>query len=604
MATFSVDLETTSLDPHKGSIICASWCGTDLHPHAEPWNEKTKLFITMILGDPKNTIITQNGVFDYGWLVKEGITVRARIEDTMVGSHVIESHRYAGLHHLVARYLIQEILEEAGIKIKIDYQWKKEGPEEWMRTNKKWYRANVGRDPHMGDVPLKLLYSYAKKDALYTLLVWFAMRDYLKGDNKFSYRLDISMIAIVTGMKARGIPIDTALCRSELVILRKRQRVFLKKYDIEKCGPNAKRDIIFPALKIKLKYKTEKGNWQFNERSMRRYQVAHPDRASDLEEVIQFGKAKQSDSTYYSGYMRAVWCGRIFPNFNITNAKTGRFSSSNPNLQNVKKGGRERSVFLVRPGFINLHWDYDQIELRLLAHYSQERRLIKVFAEHGDPHTLAATLMGITERSAKKYLIGKYRGKPPRFIGKQLNYAFWYGMGVETFALDLGIPMKKGQELFERYRGAYPDAVTWSKSLISTAKQVGYVQDDFGRKYYPDDRWSHYKLVNNLIQGHAGQAMKIGMLRAQHALYRDKGKVEHVRAINYGDTYGQQLLTIHDEIGAEFPDRKKRVSWALKTITRVLTFDTEFSLPLTVGAKWTRTNWQDLKEISKVPIPW
>jgi DNA polymerase I len=604
MAIFSLDLETTSTDFNRGSIIMASWCGTDLVPHAELWSNLLRNKIARWLYDPKNTVITQNGVFDYSWLLKKGIIVRAKQHDTMIASHVIESNAPADLGSLVNRYLTQELFDNAGIEIQIDETWKKDGPKLWLKENSKWIRREKGRKPHFGDVPTSLLLSYAKKDALHTLLVWFTLKGFLKGKNKWSYDLDMAMLPIILGMKLRGIPLDVSLCRRRKLELEKEQQAFLDYFNIDKVGPKAIIEKIFPVLGIKPRYKTEKGNWRLNERAIRQYQVLFPEHAEILERLIQYRKAKQSSGTYYSGWLKCLHRGKINPTFNLTNAKTGRFSSSGPNFQNVKKRGGERAAFLVRPGYINLHWDYDQIELRILAHYSREPHLVDIFQKGIDPHTRTVELMGITEENAKSFLSGKYREQDPRFIGKQVNYSYWYGMGPLALSLDLGIPLKKAKELFQRYRMAYPKAETWSRNTINEAKRIGYVEDIFGRRYYPDDKWSYYKLINYLIQGTAAQVIKLGMLRAQYFLCKDPRFLTIIRDIPLHTMHGIELLTIHDEIGIEVEDKQKKVEYVIPGITEALTIKDIFIIPLTVGLKWTRTNWAELKEIEKEPITW
>ncbi len=604
MGHIALDIETTSLDPCKGRIISVSWCREDLKPVSRNWSPKIKAFVSGICANPNNTIVTQNGVFDYSWLCKEGIVVKAKYVDTMVGSHIIESNRPAKLDALVDRYLVQENLDEVGINVTLDSKWKKDGPSAWVKENKKWFKKEHGRFPHYGDVPREMLHAYARNDALYTLLVWFSMRGLLEDKNKFSYDLNMSMIPILIGMKLRGLPIDLRLCRKQRTIYRKQQHAFLKKYKIDKVGPKNLKEIIFPKLKIKLKFKTEKGNWRFNEASIRKYQILYPKKFDHLEEIIQFNKARTSMNTYYGNYLLYSNHSWIYPTFNLTAAKTGRFSSSGPNLQNVKKKGKERCAFLVRSDMINLHWDYDQIELRLLAHYSQEPRLLEIFHKGLDPHVITADLMEINAETASRYITGKYRGQDPRFIGKQLNYSYWYGMGIDALCLDLSLKRKRGEELYQRYRNAFPDAVQWSKDIIARAKMDGYVEDIFGRRYRPDDRWSFYKLVNYLIQGTAAQVMKIGMLRTQKLLCKNKRNTSIIRRIPPHTMRAMQLLTVHDECGIELPDNRKRVEKLIPAITTALTIDKIFDIPLTVGCKWTRTNWGELKELKKIPIPW
>ena len=598
----SLDIETTGLDPQRNRILSISMCGTDLEPISVLWDPSVRGDLQRIANNPRTTLITQNGPFDYSYLVKAGLTFRCKREDTFVGAHVLEPNERAGLQYLVRRYLTKEVMEAAGLgHIKIDYHWKEKGPESWIKANKKWFKKVHGREPNMSDCPAWLVHSYARKDALYTLLIYYVMKNALNGSVKFVYRLDMDMIPIVVGMKLRGIPLDIKFCRDNLKILRKSQRQFLKTYQIEKVGPLALKNIIFPKLGIKLTYKTPKGNYKLDEQTLRRYQVKYPEHSDTIEKIIQYRKAKQSDSTYFASYLSHVKHGKIFPTFHISKARTGRFSSSDPNLQNVKKDGEVRDAFLVRSGFMDIHWDYDACELRILAHYSEEPNLVEIFRKGIDPHARTAELMGIDKESVKHFLSSKFRDQEPRFVGKQLNFSFWYGMGIDKFCLDMGIARKIGEDLYARYKRAYPDAVNWSRRIISQVKGKGYIEDIFGRIYKPICYGAEYKVVNYIIQGTAGGVLKIGMQKVENSLWLPEYREKHIRAFRIDRMRGIMYLTLHDEIGVEVPDKKEIVEPLIKRVTEDLTFK-GMLIPLTVSPKWTRTSWGKLQKLSKVPI--
>lgn len=287
-------------------------------------------------------------------------------------------------------------------------------------------------------------------------------------------------------------------------------------------------------------------------------------------EYRTLGKAK---STYLKKF--ATSSGIIHPSFNTVGAITGRFSSSNPNLQNIPRPkesflGRVRSCFKPREGKLLFFVDYDQIEIRLGAHFSGDEKLRKAIRRKEDIHSRSCkNVFGITEQ-AKDWDLKRY-------IAKTLNFAMWYGAGPNTFKNTLlreagiTISIMEAVEYVEKYKAENPAMMNLFREIDNEVWEKEGITNPYGR-YIKVPRSQSYIGVNYLIQSTAADVLKDAMLRVDKVI---KGSRTNL------------ILTIHDELVFELDKKDKELIPVIKETMEVLDL---FSVPLTcslsVGKDW------------------
>src|SRR3954465_4701827 len=276
--------------------------------------------------------------------------------------------------------------------------------------------------------------------------------------------------------------------------------------------------------------------------------------------------------------------GRLHTTFLQVTASTGRLSSINPNLQNIpirtETGRVIRSCFVAEPGNVLISVDYEQVELRVLAHIANEQVLRDIFLRGEDVHTETASK--VFELPPEKLDVGM------RSKAKMVNYGIVYGLSAYGLADRLQIAQEEAQEFIDRYLERFPAVAQFMKDAVEQAEQHGYVSTLFGRRrQIPEIRarnWQTRKLgerlaVNSVIQGTAADIIKVAMVRAPHAL-----------AAEGLDT--RLILQIHDELLFEGPPEE--MDRATEIVTREMVGAAELDPPLTVDAG-VGPNWLDAK---------
>jgi DNA polymerase-1 len=302
--------------------------------------------------------------------------------------------------------------------------------------------------------------------------------------------------------------------------------------------------------------------------------------------LIEYRELSKLKSTYVDalpGYVHPD-TGRIHTSFNQVGAATGRLSSADPNLQNIPvrtpRGESIRRAFVAPPGFQLLVADYSQIELRLLAHFSEDPAFLRAFEQGGDIHRqTAAVIFGV----AQDQVTSEMRGR-----AKTINFATIYGQGPAALARQLGISVEEAKAFIRQYFERFAGVRSWLDRTVAQAREKGYVETLFGRRrYIPELKDRNFNIrafgertaTNSPLQGSAADLIKVAMIRIHKALP--------------GEAPGSRmLLQVHDELVLEVPERQDAP--ATEVVKREMESAATLRIPLVVSVG-VGTNWVDAK---------
>jgi len=265
-----------------------------------------------------------------------------------------------------------------------------------------------------------------------------------------------------------------------------------------------------------------------------------------VEDILQYRACQKLNSTYVEGLLKVIGeDGRIHTRFNQTEARTGRLSSDNPNLQNIpirtEMGSKLRAYFVAKPGCVLVDADYSQIELRILAHVTGDAHMQEAFLSGADIHrSTAAKIYNIRPEDVTPRL---------RSSAKAINFGIMYGKGAYSLSKDIGVSVKEAEAFLQTYLATFPNIDGYMEKTIADARQCGYVSTLFGRRRALPElnsnnhniRASGERMARNTpIQGTAADVIKLAMVRVWRRL-RDE-KME-----------SRLILTVHDELIVEAP---------------------------------------------------
>lgn len=288
--------------------------------------------------------------------------------------------------------------------------------------------------------------------------------------------------------------------------------------------------------------------------------------------MLQYRTYAKLKSTYCDGLLKVIGAdGRIHSRFNQTETRTGRISSTEPNLQNIPvrtELGRElRRFFTARPGWVLVDADYSQIELRVLAHMAQDTNMIEAFRENRDIHrATAAKVFHLPEDMVTPLL---------RSRAKAVNFGIVYGIGAYSLSQDIGVTRKEADAYINGYLELYSGVRDYMERVVQQAKETGYVQTLFGRRrYLPELSSSSFpmrafgeRVARNMpIQGTAADIIKIAMVRVQQRLEKEQRRA-------------RLILQVHDELIVEAPQEEA------DAIAELLTQEMEAAVNLSVPMK-------------------
>jgi DNA polymerase-1 len=587
---FAVDLETTALNPldaHIAGVALAVGTGLLAQPRAaaNPMrlpDEPTQTFslataeespphwdaayipllhtgvwpqlpseavlsaLRPLLASPHIVKLVHHAKFEWAVFRQTGLKLAGPVYDTMLASYVLHPERRHGLKPLAEATL----------------GWSMGTYEQLVGTGKKAV-------PFV-DVPIEQSAPYAMADAAATWSLAWLQAPQLADTEQAAllYEVELPLSEVLAAMERTGIAVDTAYLAGLSQQLGQRlataeaQLYTLAGIPFNPNSPKQVADLLFDRLGIRPLGKTPtKAAFSTDARVLEQLLDAHPI-ISQLLDYRQLFKLKSTYVDNLPGLMHPK-TGRIHTSYNQTITATGRLSSSNPNLQNIPirtdLGRQIRKAFIPRPGWQLLSADYSQIELRLLAHFSEEPRLISAFAQGADIHAAtAAQIFGVALDAVSK---------DQRARAKTVNFGVIYGQSAHGLSQQLQISRAEAQAFIDQYFATYPGVRAYIERVKAEAHQTGQVRTLLGRiRDLSTDLNSRNRAVrefaeraafNTPLQGSAADLMKLAMVR----LYR---KFQAQPAIQ-----ARMLLQVHDELVLEVPPEEMELvkSWVEEAMT-------------------------------------
>ena len=538
----SLDTETTSTSPIDAELVGLSFAVKEFEAFyvPVPANREEALRIVNIFKpvyeDPKILKIGQNLKYDLEVLRNYDIELKGKMWDTMIAHYLIQPELRHNMDYMAEIYLNYQTIH-------ID---------ELIGPKGKNQRS-------MRDLPPSQVYEYAAEDADITLRLKNKLEPELK---KFEcedlfHDIEMPLMPVLAEMEMNGVCLDTESLKETSKVLTDRiyeleARIYeLAGGQFNIASPKQVGEILFDKLKIVEKAKkTKTGQYVTSEDVLQQLRNKH----EIVADILEHRGLKKLIGTYIDALPKLInpRTGHIHTSFNQTITATGRLSSSDPNLQNIPIRGEDgkeiRKAFIPEPGCLFFSADYSQIELRVMAHLSQDPQMIEVFREGKDLH--AATAANIYKKPIEEVT------RDERTKSKRANFGIIYGITVFGLAERLDIPRDEAKMLIDGYFATFPQVHDYMEKSKEIARQKGYVTTLFGRRRYLPDINSHNATVrgfaernaiNAPIQGTAADIIKVAMIRIfQHF------KAEGIKS--------KMILQVHDELNfSVVPEEKDLV---------------------------------------------
>ena len=538
----SLDTETTSTNAIDAELVGLSFAVEEhqafyvpIPENREEAQKRVEIFRS-VYENEKILKIGQNLKYDLEVLRNYDIELKGKMWDTMIAHYLIQPELRHNMDYMAEIYLNYQTIH-------ID---------ELIGAKGKNQRSMRELDP-------KEVYEYAAEDADITLQLKNKLEPELKqqGAEKLFYEIEMPLMPVLAEMEMTGVCLDTESLSETSKQLTQRmldieQRIYeLAGEHFNIASPKQVGDILFDKLKIIDKAKkTKKGQYVTSEEVLQ--QLRHKHEIVGL--ILDHRGLKKLLGTYIEALPKLInpRTGHIHTSFNQTITATGRLSSSDPNLQNIPIRGEDgkeiRKAFIPEPGCLFFSADYSQIELRVMAHLSQDPQMIEVFREGKDLH--AATAANIYKKPIEEVT------RDERTKSKRANFGIIYGITVFGLAERLDIPRDEAKMLIDGYFDTFPQVHDYMEKSKEVARQQGYVTTLFGRRrYLPDINsansvvrgFAERNAINAPIQGTAADIIKVAMI---HIFQRFK--TEGIKS--------KMILQVHDELNfSVYPDEKEKV---------------------------------------------
>lgn len=569
------DTETTSLDPMQAKIVGVSFSVTPGEAAYIPLTHdyfdapvQLELMATLgklkpILENPNIQKVGQNLKYDMHVLANHGIQLQGIAHDTLLQSYVFESHKGHGMDELSERHL--------GIA-PISYET---------------VAGKGAKQVPFSQVTVEVAAEYAAEDADITLQLHHALYPQVTVSDKLRFiyeQVEMPSMQVLQRMERNGVLIDSHMLN------RQSNEIGLRLMEIEKQAyelagqpfnlgsPKQLQEILFGKLGIKPLKKTPSGAPSTDEDVLQELALDYP-----LPKVIlEHRSLAKLKSTYTDKLPKMInaQTGRVHTNYNQAVAITGRLASSDPNLQNIPvrtaEGRRIREAFVAPAGSQIISADYSQIELRIMAHLSQDAGMLTAFANNEDIHrATAAEIFGVDKTAVDN---------EQRRYAKVINFGLIYGMSAFGLAQNLNIERGAAANYIERYFARYPGVKAYMENTRTLAKQQGYVETYFGRRLWVPEinsanvqrrNGAERAAINAPMQGTAADLIKLAMIAVDRWLREEKLQTK-------------LIMQVHDELVLEVPDAELEL--VKEKLPQLMQGVAQLSVPLLaevgVGSNW------------------
>jgi DNA polymerase I len=574
----AIDTETDSLDEMLAGIIGLSFSvkpGEAAYiPLAHTYGDAPEQLprdevlarLKPWLENPGRKKLGQHTKYDRHVFANYGIEVQGYAHDTMLQSYVLEVHKPHGLASLAERHL-----GRSGID----------------------YETITGKGAHQipfTQVSVDKAAEYSCEDSDQTLDVHLALWPKLQADSKlnFIYELEMKSSETLYRVERNGVLIDAATLAAQSAELGQRMMQLEKEahalagQPFNLGSPKQIGEILFTKLGLPITKKTPSGVASTDEEVLEKLAEDYPLPAKLLEHRgLSKLKGTYTDKLAQMAHPRT---GRVHTHYAQAVAITGRLSSNEPNLQNIPvktaEGRRVREAFIAPPGHLIASADYSQIELRIMAHLSEDVALLRAFKEGMDVHrATAAEVFGVAPDLVTS---------EQRRYAKVINFGLIYGMSAFGLARNLGIDGAAAKNYIQRYFERYPGVKNYMDQTRLSAKSKGYVETVFGRRLYlpeinspngPRRGSAERQAINAPMQGTAADLIKLSMVKVQELLDAQKRRTK-------------MIMQVHDELVFEVPEDE--VDWVKTEIPRVMAGVAELRAPLLaeigVGENWEKAH--------------
>ena len=566
----SIDTETTSTDAISAELVGLSFSVEEKKAFyvAVPANYEEALKIVQIFKplyeSDKIMKIGQNIKYDYEVLTRYGVTLQGKMFDTMIAHYLIQPE----LHHNMD-YMAETLLGYQTIHI-----------EELLGPKGK-------KQKNMRDLSPTDIYEYAAEDADITLRLKNVLEPRLKelGVEELFWNIEMPLVRVLADMELNGVCLDTEALQDTSKIFTERMKQYEQEIykeageEFNISSPKQVGDILFGKLQIMDKpKKTKTGQYVTSEEVLQSLESKSP----IVRNILNFRGMKKLLSTYIDALPKLInpRTGHIHTSFNQALTATGRLSSSDPNLQNIPvrtDDGKEiRKCFIPEEGCLFFSADYSQIELRIMAHLSEDENMMEAFREGHDIHRATAAKIWhvdidkVTDAQRKK--------------AKQANFGIIYGITTYGLAQRMDIPNGEAKELIEGYFRTFPKVQAYMDHAKEVARAKGYAETLFHRRRYLADinsrnatvrGFAERNAINAPIQGTEADIIKVAMVRIW-----ERFKKEGIRS--------KMILQVHDELNfSVFPEEREQVE---RIVIEEMQNAYPLNVPLIADAGWGK-NW-------------
>ena len=566
----SIDTETTSTDAISAELVGLSFSVEEKKAFyvAVPANYKEALKIVQIFKplyeSDRIMKIGQNIKYDYEVLTRYGVTLQGKMFDTMIAHYLIQPE----LHHNMD-YMAETLLGYQTIHI-----------EELLGPKGK-------KQKNMRDLSPADIYEYAAEDADITLRLKNVLEPRLKelGVEELFWNIEMPLVRVLADMELNGVCLDTEALQDTSKIFTERMKQYEQEIykeageEFNISSPKQVGDILFGKLQIMDKpKKTKTGQYVTSEEVLQSLESKSP----IVRNILNYRGMKKLLSTYIDALPKLInpRTGHIHTSFNQALTATGRLSSSDPNLQNIPvrtDDGKEiRKCFIPEEGCLFFSADYSQIELRIMAHLSEDENMMEAFREGHDIHRATAAKIWhvdidkVTDAQRKK--------------AKQANFGIIYGITTYGLAQRMDIPNGEAKELIEGYFRTFPKVQAYMEHAKEVARDKGYAETLFHRRRYLADinsrnatvrGFAERNAINAPIQGTEADIIKVAMVRIW-----ERFKKEGIRS--------KMILQVHDELNfSVFPEEREQVE---RIVIEEMQNAYPLNVPLIADAGWGK-NW-------------